>query len=226
MVRPVSVAALVALGLILPSPASAAQELSTTDRLDDRRYVTTGPRAYDVGTEAGRYPAMGFHTRGEMGGIWSPPIKLVDGIWFGIDEKWIGPATRFTSGYGHVRMRLPGRGGLSVERTDFVPGEERGVTEGRSGVLRSNPVERDQDEAPSHAARRSSQCTVTTRRRKPSTTTLNPSAKSPPNRVASSAADSVKSWSRPYTRGRVLTTASTHRRRMPRSSRRWSACWE
>jgi hypothetical protein len=46
--------------------------LSTTSRLDDRRFVTTGDRAYEVGTEAGRYPAMGFHTRREMGGVWSP----------------------------------------------------------------------------------------------------------------------------------------------------------
>ena len=118
-------------GLVLAATtagtAQAAEELSTSDRLDDRRYVTTGPRAYDVGTEAGRYPAMGFHTRGEMGGIWSPPVKLVDGIWFGLNNKWIGPATRFTSGYGHVKMRLPGSGGLSIERTDFVPGQARGV---------------------------------------------------------------------------------------------------
>jgi len=132
----VVVAALMALGLFTPSFAEAADELSTSNRLDDRRFVTSGPRAYDVGTEAGRYPAMGFHTRGEMGGIWSPPVKLVDGIWFGIGEKWIGPASRFTSGYGHVRMQLPGSGGLSVERTDFVPGEARGVLVGLK--LRAN----------------------------------------------------------------------------------------
>ena len=41
---------------------------------------------------------MGFHTRGEMGGIWAPPIKLLDGVWFGIDGEWLGPAQRFTSG--------------------------------------------------------------------------------------------------------------------------------
>ena len=29
----------------------------------------------------------GFHTRGEMGGVWTPPIKLVDGIWFGVGER-------------------------------------------------------------------------------------------------------------------------------------------
>ena len=35
-----------------------------------------------MGAEDGSYPATGFHTRGEMGGFWTPPIKLLDGIWF------------------------------------------------------------------------------------------------------------------------------------------------
>ena len=121
------------LSLALPAAARSVPDsptLSTTSRLDDRRFVTTGDRAYEVGTEAGRYPAMGFHTRGEMGGVWSPPIKLLDGIWFGIDDEWIGPATKFTSGYGHVKMDLPGRDGLRVSRTDFVPDGKRAVLVG------------------------------------------------------------------------------------------------
>jgi hypothetical protein len=125
------VVVLAAFALLSPAVAVAApDELSTSDRLDARRFVAAGPRAYDVGTEAGRYPAMGFHTRGEMGGIWSPPVKLLDGIWFGVDGAWIGPATQFTSGQGYVKMALPGKPGLSVERTDFVPGEARGVLVG------------------------------------------------------------------------------------------------
>src|SRR5829696_3363890 len=121
---------LVMLSLALPAAAQSvpdAPTLSTKDRLDDRRFVTTGTRAYEVGTEAGRYPAMGWHTRGEMGGIWSPPIKLLDGIWFGIDDEWIGPATEFSSGYGHVKMDLPDHNGLSVSRTDFAPDGKRAV---------------------------------------------------------------------------------------------------
>jgi hypothetical protein len=129
MPRSLILTALIALGFFVPL-ARAADTLSTSDRLGDRRYVAAGPRAYVVGTEDGRFPAMGFHTRGEMGGIWSPPIKLVDGLWFGIGDQWIGPATRFESGYGHVRMALPGPGGLRIERTDFVPGEARGVLVG------------------------------------------------------------------------------------------------
>jgi len=49
--------------------------LSVSSNLSNRRYAASGDRAYDLGTEDGRYPAMGFHTRGEMGGIWIPPIK-------------------------------------------------------------------------------------------------------------------------------------------------------
>jgi len=124
---------LVLLSLAIPAAAQNIPDsptLSTTDRLDDRRFVTTGDRAYEVGTEAGRYPAMGFHTRGEMGGVWSPPIKLLDGIWFGIGDQWIGPATKFTSGYGHVRMELPGKNGMTITRTDFVPDGRRSVLVG------------------------------------------------------------------------------------------------
>jgi hypothetical protein len=125
--------ALVLLSLALPAAAQSIPDsptLSTTDRLDDRRFVTTGDRAYEVGTEAGRYPAMGFHTRGEMGGVWSPPIKLLDGLWFGVGDQWIGPATRFSSGYGHVKMALPGRNGMRITRTDFVPDGRRSVLVG------------------------------------------------------------------------------------------------
>jgi hypothetical protein len=126
---------LVLIAVSIPASAQTAPQdspttLSVSDRLDERRYVTTGTRAYEVGTEAGRYPAMGFHTRGEMGGIWSPPIKLLDGLWFGIDDQWIGPATKFTSGYGHVKMELPDQGGMTVKRTDFVPDGKRAVLVG------------------------------------------------------------------------------------------------
>ncbi len=60
--------------------ASLSPTLSVSSNLTNRRYVAAGDRAYDLGSEDGRYPAMGFHTRGEMGGIWTPPIKLLDGI--------------------------------------------------------------------------------------------------------------------------------------------------
>jgi hypothetical protein len=131
------VIALLALAAVLAAtaPAAAAPELAVSDRLDDRRYVAAGTRAYVVGTQAGRFPAMGFHTRGEMGGIWSPPLKLLDGLWFSIDGESLGPATQFRSGWGYVEMDLPNTAGLDIRRVDVVPDGRRGALIGL--VLRS-----------------------------------------------------------------------------------------
>jgi hypothetical protein len=112
-----------------PKPANAA-ELSVSTRLQDRREVSSGTRAYSLGFEDGRFYANGWHTTGEMGGIWTPPLKLLDGIWFGLDGQWIGPATKFTSGWGYTRYDLPTTAGLAVQRTDFVPDGPRGVLYG------------------------------------------------------------------------------------------------
>ena len=107
MFRSAIVVALLALGLITPSLASAADELSTSNRLQDRREVAAGERAYSGGFEDGRWYANGWHISGEMGGVWAPPLKLVDGVWFGVDDQWTGQATRFTSGRGYTRFDPP-----------------------------------------------------------------------------------------------------------------------
>ena len=113
---------------VLPGSRTAAgPTLSVSSNLGNRRYAASGDRAYELGTEDGRYPAMGFHTRGEMGGIWTPPVKLLDGIWFGVNGQWIGPATTFTSGFGYVHMALPSVGGVQLSRTDFAPDGRRAV---------------------------------------------------------------------------------------------------
>ena len=98
-----------ALGLSALAPVAAqaaAPSQSTSNRLPDRRYVETGSRSYVVGSEDGRFPAMGFHTRGEMGGVWTPPLKLVDGVWFGIDGTWLGSASKFTRPPESVPIRI------------------------------------------------------------------------------------------------------------------------
>ena len=86
----------------------------------DRRFVATGERLYEVGAEDATYPATGWHIRGEMGGFWTPPIKLLDGLWFGADGQWL-TATRFVSGQGYVAMDLTGPNGLRVRRVDVAP---------------------------------------------------------------------------------------------------------
>ncbi|MBA2444262.1 MAG: glycogen debranching protein [Nocardioidaceae bacterium] len=98
--------------------------MTTTTRLEDRRAVVLGDRFYSTSTEDGLYPAMGFHTRGEMGGFWTPPVKLLDGVWFRVDGAWLGdgiPARRFGSGWGYTRTLYGAGGGLTVHRTDAVP---------------------------------------------------------------------------------------------------------
>jgi hypothetical protein len=111
-------------------------ELSVTTRLEDRREVAAGTRAYAIGFEDGRFYANGWHITGEMGGVWTPPVKLVDGVWFGLDDHWVGPATRFTSGWGYTRYNLPTTAGLGVTRTDFVPDGLRGAL---FGLTITNP---------------------------------------------------------------------------------------
>ena len=136
----VAVGALIVTAAAVNAPAQAATtpvldpalarspELSETTRLADRRVVVTGDRAWALGTADGRYPAAGFHTRGEMGGFWTPSLKLLDGMWFGIGSDWIGSATKTTSGWGYVRADLPQTDGVAASRTDFVP-------DGVSGAL-------------------------------------------------------------------------------------------
>ncbi|ADB34863.1 hypothetical protein Kfla_5859 [Kribbella flavida DSM 17836] len=106
-------------------------ELSETTRLEDRRSLVVGDRAYAMGDATGRYPATGWHTRGEMGGFWSQPIKLLDGLWFGVNGAWLGKdvhAAKYTSGYGYQRIDYAGS--LDVQRTDFVPDGVRATVVG------------------------------------------------------------------------------------------------
>jgi hypothetical protein len=117
--------------VVLLAGAGAAQaatpELSLTknDRLQDRREVAAGQRSYAVGFQDGRFYANGWHTTGEMGGVWAPPLKLVDGVWFGIGDDWLGQATKFSSGWGYTRYDLPDAGGLQLQRTDVAPDANR-----------------------------------------------------------------------------------------------------
>src|SRR3954467_8064131 len=127
----------IAAALIGASAAQAARtELSVTTRLQDRREVAAGQRSYAEGFEDGRFYANGWHTTGEMGGVITPPLKLLDGVWFGIDGQWVGQATKFTSGWGYTRFDFPDVSGLHVQRTDFAPDAHRGVL---FGLKLTNP---------------------------------------------------------------------------------------
>ncbi|MFC5099153.1 hypothetical protein [Kibdelosporangium philippinense] len=127
------VTALVA-ALLPVSTASAtvSDELSETARLSDRRALVAGDRAFTMGDESGLYPATGWHIRGEMGGFWAPPVKLLDGVWFAADGSWLGkdiPAIRYSRGHGYQRFSYGG-GGISAERVEFVPSGSRATVIG------------------------------------------------------------------------------------------------
>jgi hypothetical protein len=119
-----------------PAQALAADELSETQRLQDRREVAAGTRAQVLGFQDGRFYAQGWHTTGEMGGIVTPPLKLLDSLSFGVNGEWVGPATRFTSGWGYTRYDLPAIDGIRLRRTDFAPDGVRGAL---LGLTLTNP---------------------------------------------------------------------------------------
>jgi hypothetical protein len=102
-----------------PDPGGPTR--STSEKLDLKRYVAAGDRAYVIGSEDGRFPPMGWHIRGEMGGVWAHPIKLLDGYWFSVDNTWLPAASRFTTGTGYAQMQFPTTDGLNVTRTEFSP---------------------------------------------------------------------------------------------------------
>src|SRR4051794_32808721 len=137
MFRSAVVTVAAVLALLTPSLARAADEVSTSNRLQDRREVAAGERSYASGFEDGRWYANGWHISGEMGGVWAPPLKLVDGVWFGVDDQWIGRATKFTSGHGYTRYDLPPTAGLQLSRTDFAPDARRGAL---FGLRMTNPA--------------------------------------------------------------------------------------
>jgi hypothetical protein len=131
----------IAVAAVVAGPArAAAPELSVNQRLADRREVAAGTRAQVLGFEDGRFYAQGWHTTGEMGGIISSPLKLLDSLYFGVDGQWVGPATKFTSGWGYTRYDLPSVAGLQAQRTDVVPDGRRGAL---LGLTLTNPDRRD-----------------------------------------------------------------------------------
>ena len=75
-----------------------------------------------------------------MGGVWAPPLKLADGVWFGVGDQWVGPATTFHSGQGYTRYDLPDAGGLGLSRTDFTPDGSRAAL---FGLTLTNPGSSD-----------------------------------------------------------------------------------
>ena len=74
-------------------PSSYGPARSATDNLTQKRYVAAGDHAYVIGMLDGSFPPIGTRIRGEMGGVWAPPIKLLTGYWFALNGEWLPAAT-------------------------------------------------------------------------------------------------------------------------------------
>jgi len=130
------VAGLALAALAAGTARAATPELSVDYRLEDRREVAAGTREQVLGFEDGRFYANGWHITGEMGGIVTPPLKLLDSLYFAVNDQWVAPAEEFTSGAGYVRYDLDPIDGIGLERTDFAPDGRRGAL---LGLKLTNP---------------------------------------------------------------------------------------
>src|SRR5215471_1071170 len=86
-------------------------------------YLTAGDRTYIVGTQDGNFPDLGSHIKGEMGGLWMQPIKLIDGFWVKLangdktSQVWLKDASEFVNyPYGNRFKYSPILNGIEVER--------------------------------------------------------------------------------------------------------------
>ena len=130
---------------------NTAREVSETTRLADRRSLVSGDRMYAMGDTQGLYPASGWHIRGEMAGFWTPPVKLLDGVWFRVGDSWLGAeaaTTRYIRGWGYERYTFQPVAGVRAERVDFVPDGTRAAVIGLtlradSGGTRTVPLAMD-----------------------------------------------------------------------------------
>jgi len=94
------------------------------------KQMTPGNHAYCVGFQDGTFPDMGWHIKGEMGGLWAHPIKLLDGfraavVW---DKDTIALDTAqsyATTPIGSIfTYNIDGK---TITRTQFIPDPAKGM---------------------------------------------------------------------------------------------------
>lgn len=123
-------------------PAPAANDyaapilagIGNQGRNKQQPYVTAGDRTYLIGTQDGNFPDMGNHVPGEMGGLWLPPIKLLDGFEarvaeLGTDKEILlaQSAEMVTYPYGNRFSYGRVLDGLDVDRFQFSPDHRQGM---------------------------------------------------------------------------------------------------
>ncbi len=108
--------------------------ISNNGRTNDKQYLTPGDRTYIVGIQNGNFPDLGSHVKGEMGGLWMPPVKLMDGFWVKLSDAdaksgvWLKEAREFINyPYGNRFVYAPVLNGIAAERFQFCPQNKEGI---------------------------------------------------------------------------------------------------
>lgn len=96
-------------------------------------FVAAGDRVYLIGHQNGTFPDLGWHVKGEMGGIWLHPIKLMDGFTASIESDGtsfcLDQASSFTNyPFANIHRFDNPESGIEVERLQFVPDGKEGMT--------------------------------------------------------------------------------------------------
>ncbi|MBS4204010.1 amylo-alpha-1,6-glucosidase [Lederbergia citrea] len=98
-------------------------------------YICAGDRAHVIGAQSGLFPDFGHHVKDEMGGVWSHPIKLLDGYWLGFSQEdgnngvnWLKEANEFHNyPYYNEHDYELANNDLQVIRRQFCPDGLQGV---------------------------------------------------------------------------------------------------
>lgn len=95
-------------------------------------FLSAGNRLYVVGHQNGSFPKIGWHVKGEMGGVWLHPIKLLDGyhaeIIINKTQECLTQASQFFNyPVGSEQVFNLKTAGLIVSQFHFVPENENGL---------------------------------------------------------------------------------------------------
>ena len=109
---------------------STMETLQGTANYLHSKQMTPGNHAYCVGFQDGTFPDMGWHIKGEMGGLWAHPIKLLDGYSAAMihkgDTVYLDSATTYsTNALGSIfSYNIQGK---TITRTQFIPDPAKGM---------------------------------------------------------------------------------------------------
>jgi glycogen debranching enzyme len=108
--------------------------ISNGGKYPDKPYLTAGDKSYIVGYQDGSFPDFGGHVEGEMGGFWTPPVKLLDGIWLEIKEAGSEKAVLLEKAAEFINYPQGNKfvypkaiKGVDIERFQYCPQNKTGM---------------------------------------------------------------------------------------------------